>query len=122
MQKFTEVHDVFENFNMEVQTTASESPQSIGFVERRNQTLTYTMNKIRAEKQCDWEKHYNWQLWEQLLTVLFQDTVHIRQCLDAIQICLLFLQTEGTTMSHFIENHLNTLHAPRKAFMEAESS
>ena len=122
-----EVHDMCENFNIEVQTTAAESPWSNGLVERHNQTLTYTMNKIRAEKQCDWETALQW-------AIMAKNSLSSISGYSAYQLVFgrnpnlpsiftnMLPALEGTTKSHVIEKHLNTLHASRKAFMEAESS
>lgn len=58
----TEVHDMCWNLDIEVQTTVTDIPWSNGIFERHNQSLTYTMNEIEAERQCDWETALRWEI------------------------------------------------------------
>ena len=107
---------------MEVQTTAVESPWSNGLVERHNQTLTCTMNKIRAEKQCHWETTLQWAIMAQ------KSLSSISGC-SAYQLVFgsnqnlpsgftnMLQALERTTMSKGIDKYLNTLHVSWKAFM-----
>ena len=57
-----EVHDMCENFNMEIKTTAAYSPWSNGLLECHYYTLTEMILKIKADRQCDWETPLNWAL------------------------------------------------------------
>jgi hypothetical protein len=57
-----EVHDMCENFNIEVKTTAAFSPWCNGTLERHNQTLTSILLKVKADKNCSWETALTWAL------------------------------------------------------------
>jgi transposase InsO family protein len=50
-----EVRDMCENFNIEVITTAGYSPWSNGLTERHNLTLSSIVEKVKADRKCDWD-------------------------------------------------------------------
>ena len=58
----TEVHDMAENFSIEIKTTAAYSPWSNRLLERHNETLTEILHKVKADKHCDWETALYWAL------------------------------------------------------------
>ena len=58
----SEVHDMAENFNIEVKTTPAYSPWSNGLLERHNQMLTDLLMKVKSDENSDWETALSWAL------------------------------------------------------------
>ena len=122
-----EVRDMCENFNIEVKTTAAESPWSNGLLERHNQTLTFIMKKVKAERDCDWETALRWALIAKncLSNVLGYSAYQLvfgRNPNLPSTLTDRLPSLEGTTMSETVGKHLNTMFATRQAFLEAECS
>ena len=122
-----EVHDMCENFNIEIKTTAAYSPWSNGLLERHNYTLTEMMLKIKADRQCDWETTLNWALMAKnclsnthgysAYQLVFGRNPNLPSVLvDKIP------ALEGKTTSQVVAHHINALYAARQAFTVSESS
>lgn len=115
-----------ENFHIEVKTTATRSPWNNELLERQNQTLTTIMNKVKAERNCNWETALYWAL-------IAKKSLNNISGYSSYQLVFgcnpnlpsIFTNEppalEGTTISDIVGKHLNTLHDARKAFIEAES-
>nr|XP_039274020.1 uncharacterized protein LOC120347974 [Styela clava] len=54
--------DMAENFNIELKTSAAESPWSNGLVERHNSILTEILLEIRESESLDWKTAFSWSL------------------------------------------------------------
>ena len=113
--------------NIEIKTTAAESPWSNGITERHNALIGGMLDKIIDEQQCSLEMALAWAVnaKNSLSNVygfspyqlVFGKTPNIPSILsDKIP------ALEGMTTTQVIADHLNTLTAARKAFVEAEAS
>ena len=54
--------DLCEQFNIEIQSSAAESPFSNGMVERHHRVLTELAIKTKADTNCSWEIALSWSL------------------------------------------------------------
>ncbi|XP_062575311.1 uncharacterized protein LOC134267393 [Saccostrea cucullata] len=116
-----------ENFNMEVKTTAANSPWSNGLLERHNRTLTEILQKLRAENDCEWETALNWAL-------MAKNALHNVHGFSPYQLVygrnpnlpsVLIDRPpalEGSTMSTVVGKHIEALHSSRAAFTKSECS
>ena len=115
-----------EQFGIIVQTTAAESPWSNGIVERHNQTLARTMDKIISDTGCDPELALMWAVNAKnaLQNVAgfspFQLVLGKSPRLPSVLTDDLPALTQVNT-SDLIRDNLNTLHAARKAFIACEN-
>nr|XP_039264060.1 uncharacterized protein LOC120339893 [Styela clava] len=122
-----EFRDMCENFNISVKTTPAYSPWSNGVCERHNQILTNILIKIKKDVQCNWETALAWSVCAKNSLVnnsgfsptqiMFGRNINLPSVMKDDLPAL-----EGKTISEKVGEHINTLHASRKAFIEAESS
>ena len=122
-----EVHDMCENFNIEVKTTGAYSPWSNGLLERHNKTLTDIVLKIKKDNNVDWKVALSW-------AVMAKNSLCNINGFSASQ--LVFGRNpnlpsilvdklpalEGTTSSHTVADHIKSLYLARQEFIKAESS
>ena len=121
------VHDMCENFNIEVRTTPAMSPWSNGLLERHNQTLTDILVKIKHEQSCNWDTALAWALMAKNSLVnthgfssyqlVYGKNPNIPSLLTDKLPTL-----EGVTMSTVVGNNISALHSARQAFIQSESS
>ena len=116
-----------ENLNIEIMTTAAESPQWNGACERHNAVIGDMVTKIAAETKCPLEIALAW-------AVNAKDSLH--NVYGYLPNQLIFgrnpnlplvindkpLALEGTTSSEDVAKNLNVLHETCKAFNENEVS
>ena len=121
------LRDVAELIGCEVCTTAAESPWSIGVVERHNAILDNMILKIIDSTDCSVQNAL-------VLATSAKNALHNNDGFSPNQ--LVFGRNPNLpsvlsakppalrdiTPSKLIAEHLNTLHAARKAFVECESS
>ena len=122
-----EVRDMCQNFNIEIKTTAAYSPWSNGLLERHNYTLTEILRKVKSDQNCDWDVALHWALMAKNSLANnhgyspYQLVFGRNPKLPSI-LCDKAPALEAKTYSSTVADHINTLHAARKAFVEAESS
>ena len=123
-----EFMDMCENLNIRIMHTAAESPFSNGICERNHTVIDESVRKIKADQpECSLQVALAW-------------AVHAKNCLMMVggysPYQLVFGRNprlpcvvndslpalEGTTISETFGNHLNAMHAARKAFIQAEAS
>ena len=115
-----------ENFNITVRTTAAESPWSNGVVERNNQTIARSMDKIIEDTGCDSELALCWAVNSKntLMNVAglspFQLVLGTNPRLPSNLSDDIPALTQKST-SQTIRDHLNTLQAARTAFIACEN-
>ena len=122
-----EFQDMSENLNVEIATTAAESPWSNGVVERHNAVIGNMVDKIIADIDCSLEIALAWAVnaKNSLHSVygyspnklVFGRNPNPPSCLNDKPPAL-----EGTTSSEVVAKNLNALHAACKAFTENETS
>ncbi|XP_064622512.1 uncharacterized protein LOC135484764 [Lineus longissimus] len=122
-----EVKQMGENFGIEILTTAAYSPWSNGTCERHNLTLAETIGKVRRDKNCSWEMALHWAL----MAKNSMSNVHgysAHQLVFGLNPNLPSVLTdripalEGSTSSRVLGDHIQALHAAKKAFTQAECS
>ena len=115
-----------EQFGITVQTTAAESPWSNGTVERANQTLARSMDKIIHDTGCHPELALLWALnaMNSLQNVagfsLFQLVLGGNPKLPSTLTDDLPAATKQS-MSDLLKKNLNTIHSARTAFIACEN-
>ena len=123
----TEVHDMAENFSIEIKTTAAYSPWSNGLMERHNETLTEILHKVKADKHCDWETALYWAL----MAKNSLNNVHGYSSYQLVYgrnpnvpgvLTDKLPALEGTTFSDVVAKHIEALHSARTAFTQTECS
>lgn len=123
-----DVVDMAENFNIELKNTAAYSPFSNGAIERHNQTLTNILTKLKHENEkLDNKILLSWAIYAKnslgnidgfsSYQLVYGKNPNLPSNLVNDLPAL-----EGLTKSELIANHISTLHAAKKAFMEAECS
>ncbi|XP_071118367.1 uncharacterized protein [Haliotis cracherodii] len=123
-----EYRDMAENLNVEVMNTASFSPWQNGLCERNHAVVDDCVSKLMTDNpRLDLETALVWAInaknslqmvhgWSPYQLV-FGANPNLPSTLVDRPPAL-----EGTTVSEMFAKHLNSLHAARKAFIEAESS
>ena len=121
------IRDVAELLNTRVTNTAAESPWSNGIVERHNAIIENMVLKIIDDMSCSVENALVWavsaknalhnNLGYSPNQLVFGRNPNIPSILTAKPPAL-----RTVTSSKLIAEHLNALHAARKAFIKAESS
>ena len=122
-----EVHQMGENFGIEILTTAAYSPWSNGLCERHNLTLSEMVYKVKKDQQCSWEMALHWALVAKNSLsnvhgysshqIVFGINPHLPSVITDDLPAL-----EGTTSSRVVAEHITSMHSARKAFMESECS
>ena len=120
--------DMCENLNICVMNTAAESPFSNGLCERNHAVIDDMVHKMLADQpDCSLKMALSW-------AVHAKNTLQMVEGFSPYQ--LVYGRNpkipsilnddppalEGTTTCEVFAKHLNTLHAGRKAFLQAESS
>ena len=123
----TDFQEMSECLNIEIHTTAAESPWSSGIVERHNGVLGNMVYKILEDTNCGIEVALPWALTA-------KNSLHNVYGYSPNQLvfgknpnlpCVLndkLQALEGKTSSEIIAENLNALHAARKAFVHNEAS
>lgn len=93
----------------------AHSSWSNGLLERRNQTLTEILMKVKRDNGCDWRTALGWALMTK--NSMCMAIVPTSSCSGRTRICLQF-SLEGTCVSTWIAQHITALHAARRAFTE----
>ena len=115
-----------EKLGITVKTTAAESPWSNGVVERNNQTLARSMDKIIADTKCSLDLALCWALnaKNSLTNVAgfspFQLVLGTNPRLPSNLSDTVPALTQEST-SKLMQDHLNALHAARSAFISCEN-
>ncbi len=124
----SEYRDMAENLNIEVMNTASYSPWQNGLCERNHAVVDTCVSKILADNPVlDLDIALVWAInaknslqmthgWSPYQLV-FGSNPNLPSVLVDKPPAL-----EGTTISEVFAKHLNSMHAARKAFIQAESS
>ena len=119
--------DMAESSDIQVMTTAAESPWSNGLCERHNAILTEILLKIKEESACDLNTALSW-------AIMAKNCLHNVSGFSPYQLVygrnlnlpLVVTDTppalEGTSISKYVTNHMEALHVPREAFVKVESS
>ena len=117
--------DLCENFNTNIVTTPAESSWSNVVCERHNKILTDIVLKIKEVIKCTWETALAWAVNAKncLMNIngfsphqlVFGQNVKLPNVFhDRISV--------GTPETKTVGEHISALHAPRKAFINAETS
>ena len=115
-----------EKFGITINTTPAESPWSNGIVERANQTLARSMDKIISDTGCNPEVALLWALnaKNSLLNVAgfspFQLVLGRNPRLPSTLTDELPAMTQ-TNMSDMLKTNLNAIHSARTAFIACEN-
>jgi len=115
-----------EQFGITIRTTAAESPWSNGIVERANQTLARSMDRIIFDTGCDPELALLWSVnaKNSLQNVAgfspFQLVLGRNPSLPSVITDELPAITHGS-LSNLMKDTLNTIHAARTAFIACEN-
>ena len=121
------MRELGELLNTRVLTTAAESPWSNGVTERHNALLADMVEKVMEDTKCSLEVAVAWSVAAKNALknvhgfspnqLVFGRNPNIPTVLNSKPPAL-----EGTTSSELIAEHLNAMHASRKAFIQAEAS
>ena len=123
-------NDIFremgEQLNINVKTTAAESPSSNGIVEKHNRIIGNIMEKVLLDVKCSLDVALAWCLSAKnsLLNsygyspnqLVFGYNPNFPSVLNNQ-----LPAQNGVTSSELIASHLNSLHAARKRFIETEA-
>ena len=122
-----ELQNMSENLNIEITTTAAESPWSNGVCERRNTVIGNMINKIKNETDCTTEVALAWAINAKNYLhnvygfspsqLVFGKNPNLPTVLNDKLPSL-----EGKTSSEVVATHINVKHEARKAFIECEAS
>ena len=116
-----------ESFDIQVTTTAAESPWSNGLCEHHNAILTEILLKIEEDSACDLNTALSW-------AIMAKNCLHNLNGFSPYQLVygrnpnLPSVLTdkppalEGTSISKYVTNQMEALHVSREAFVKAESS
>ena len=119
--------ELCEQFNIEIQKSAAESPFSNGMVERHHKVLTEMLLKTKEETKCSWEVALAWALNA-------KNSVQMTGGFSAYQLTMGYnpslpnvisnkLPAMGSTVeSKIVEENLRAMHHAREQFMRCESS
>ncbi|XP_064629342.1 uncharacterized protein LOC135488628 [Lineus longissimus] len=123
----SETHDLCENFNIKVITTAAYAPFSNGLLEKHNHVLTNIMLKVKHDRNCSWETALKWALNAKNSMIKVHgfsayQLVFGRNPNLPANLTNQLPALEGTTTSKVVGEHLGALYATRKAFTETECS
>ena len=116
-----------ESFNVKVKTTAAESPWSNGIVERNNQAIARSMDKIIEDTKCTADLALCWAVnaKNSLMNVAgfspFQLVLGTNPRLPSCITNEAPALTQEST-SQLIRENLNALHAARTAFISCEKT
>lgn len=116
------------NLNIQVLNTAAESPWQNGICERNHAVVDRCLEKILADNPTvSLETALVWainaknclQMWNGFSSyqLVFGQNPNLPNVMRDLPPAL-----EGTTMNQVFAKHINTLHAARRAYIEAESS
>ena len=121
------LRELGELLNTKILTTAAESPWSNGITERHNAIIGGMVEKVMADINCSLEVALAWSVSAKnsLKNVygfspnqlVFGKKPNIPTVLNSELPAL-----EGVTSSQLISEHLNAMHASRKAFIQCEAS
>ena len=121
------MRELGEQLNIEVLSTAAESPWSNGITERHNALIGQMMIKVMDDQKCPADIALAWSLSAKYALknvygfspnqLVFGHNPNLPSVIDNKLPAL-----SGTTSSQLIAQHLNAMHASRKAFIECEAS
>ena len=121
------MRELGELLNTRVLTTAAESPWSNGITERHNALLADMVEKVMEDTKCSLEVAVAWSVAAKNALknvhgfspnqLVFGRNPNIPTVFNSNPPAL-----EGTTSSELIAEHLNAMHASRRAFIKAEAS
>ena len=116
-----------EMFGIEILSTAAYSPWSNGICERHNLTLSETVEKIKADRNCSWDTALCWALMAKNSMcnangfsphqLVFGTNPNLPSVISDKLPAL-----EGKSTSQHVAEHMSSLFAARKAYTEAECS
>ena len=118
--------DMVELLNVEVLTTAVESPWSNGITERHNVIIANMVQQVQQESNCSFEIAMLGVFRQKCIKIVcryspnqlvFGKNSNIPTSLNSK-----LPSMEGKTSSQIIADNLNAMHAARKAFIENETS
>ena len=115
-----------ESLNITVRTTPAESPWSNGVVERNNQTIARSMDKIIADTKCSNELALCWAInaKNSLMNVAgFSPFQLVLGTNPRLPSCITddIPAITKTSTSKLIQENLNALHSARAAFISCEN-
>ena len=116
-----------EMFGIEILSTAAYSPWSNGICESHNLTLSETVKKIKADRNCSWDTALCWALMDKNSMcnvngfsphqLVFGTNPNLPSVISDKLPAL-----EGKSTSQHVAEHMSSLFAARKAYTEAECS
>ena len=121
-----EFRELGERFNINIKTTAAESPWSNGLVERHNAIMGDMIEKTMVDTKCSLELALMWCVTaHNTLTNVhgfspFQLVFGRNPSLPAVQVDKP-PALESDTVSDILRKNLNTMHAARQAYIRSES-
>ena len=117
--------DLCENFNIIIITTPAESPWSNAVCERHNKIITDIDLKIKEDIKCTWETALAWVVnaKNSLMNINGFSSYQLVSGQN-VKLPNVFHNriSAGTTEIKTVREHISTLHAARKAFINAEIS
>lgn len=123
----TELRDLGEAFNIRVMATAAESPWSNGVCERMNAVIGGTVDKIRADIDCDPEVALAWAVSARNALSTFSGYSPNQLVFGRNPAFPNVFQDDppalsGTPASSIVRDNLNAMHAAREEFIKVEAS
>ena len=114
------------NFNVNIKTTAAESPWSNGMVERHNGIIGQSVSKIVSDVQCDLDVALAWAVSAKnsLSNVYGQSPNQLvfgRNPNYPNVLSNYLPALEGRSISEIVASNLNAMHSARRNFIEMES-
>jgi hypothetical protein len=122
-----EIIQLGHQFGIEILATAAYSPWSNGICERHNLTLSETVEKVKADRQCSWDTALSWALMAKnslsnihgfsAQQLVFGTNPNLPSVISDKLPAL-----EGKTTSRLVGEHMSALFDARKTYTEAECS
>ena len=122
----TEYVDLCENFNIEIQNSAAESPFSNGMVERHNMVLAQAVVKTKEDIGCSWKIALSWALsaknsLQSINGYSAHQLVFGRNPPLPNVVVNKLPALEAQPVSNIVAENLSAMHKAREAFVQTES-
>ena len=122
-----EYTEMCEQFNIEIQNSAAESPFSNGMVERHHRVLTEMLVKTKEDCKCSWQIALSWALNAKNSMQMFGGFSAYQLLMGKNPSLPNVIDNklpamEGTSVSAVLEKNLQAMRKAREEFVKVESS